>query len=80
MNCNCKLNKVLKETILHMSDCENMEEAIGYFERERHKNSLPKSLELFDEISRSQLAILFKLLLDAKQLKLVNNKIEMVKI
>ena len=76
--CSCKLCKVVKETILHMSDCETMEEAIDYFEEARHKDQLPRTQELFDELSINQLAILFKLLLDTKQLELVNNKIREV--
>ena len=73
--CDCKLDKVQKETILHMCDCDTMEEAIDYFEENRHKPHPQKTRELFDELVISQLAILFKLLLDTKQLKLVNNKI-----
>jgi hypothetical protein len=58
-----------------MSDTQNMEEAIDYFEEIRHKPQPQKSQELFDELVASQLAILFKLLLDTKELKLIDNKI-----
>lgn len=73
--CNCRLSKVLIATILEMSDCEDMKEAIEYFEENRYKPHLLKTQEYFDEININQLAILFKLLLDTNQLKLIENKI-----
>lgn len=74
--CNCKIQKVLEDTILLLSDCDDIDEATIWFEEIRHLKSLPKSPELFDELCKSQVAILFKILIDAKQLKLANNKIE----
>ncbi|KKL19621.1 hypothetical protein LCGC14_2463690 [marine sediment metagenome] len=75
LECDCKLCKVLEATILDMSDCEDMEEAVNYFEGVRHQDGMVKTKELFDELSVNQLAILFKLLIDSNQLELVNNKI-----
>lgn len=75
LECDCKLCKVLEATILNMSDCEDMEEAVNYFEGVRHQDQMPRTKELFDELSVSQLAILFKLLIDSNQLELVDNKL-----
>ena len=55
---------LIKNTILHQIDCETLEEAIEYFEEIRHKEHLLRTKKLFKEISRAQIAILFKLLID----------------
>lgn len=66
---------LIKATILDMSACDTFEEAINYFEEIRHINNLPKNQELFDEISKSQIAILFKLLIDLGEVGFKDNKI-----
>ena len=73
--CNCKMCKVVEETIYHMSNCDNMDEAIDYFESIRHKQQMKRTKELFDELFTSQLATLFKLLIDTGKLKIIDNKI-----
>ena len=67
---------LIKGTILHLTDCDTLEEAIDNFEKVRHKRYLPKSKELFDEIGASQLGILFKLLIDLGEVELEDNVIK----
>ena len=71
--------ELIKETILLISDSENMEEAIEYFEDNRHKpkQSKFKSQEFFDEIVLSQIAVLFKILIDAEEVEFEDNVISL---
>ncbi len=60
---------------IEMSDCDTLEEAISYFEGIRKQKGLPKTQELFDEISKSQIATLFRLLIDLGEVHLKDNVI-----
>lgn len=71
--------ELIKENILFMSDCNNINEAIDYFESIRHKPSPFHSREYFDYLVRCQLAILFKLLIDLDEISISNNKIDLIK-
>ena len=68
--------KLIKETILHLTDCDNLQEALEDFESKRHSPSILKELgtkEAFNELSQNQIAILFKLLLDLGEVQLKDN-------
>lgn len=72
-----KALKLIKENILFLSDCDNLEEAVDYFESVRHKSSPYKTQEYFDYLVTCQLAILFKILIDLGEIKLKNNVIKL---
>jgi len=69
--------ELIKNNILFLSDSDTMEEAVEYFESIRHKDSPYKCQELFDELVKSQLAILFKILIDIGEVKINNNIISL---
>ena len=69
--------ELIKNNILFLSDSDTMEEAVKYFESIRHKDSSYKCQELFDELVKRQLAILFKILIDAREVKLIDNIISL---
>ncbi len=69
-----KYAKLVDATILDMSDSENMEEALEWFEEARHVRHVPRTKELFDELHLAQLATLFKLKIDNGDIILENNK------
>ena len=69
--------KLIKDTIYFSTDSENMEEAIKWFEERRHKPSKYKTQEFFDELVISQVAIIFKILIDAKEVEIENNVIKL---
>jgi len=64
---------LIKNHILNLSDCETLEEAISYFESIRKKDSKGRTREMFDELSKAQLGILFKLLIDLGEVSFKNN-------
>ena len=68
--------KLVKDTIIFNTDSENLEEAIRWFEERRHIPSPYKTQEFFDELVLSQVAILFKILIDAKEVEIINNVIK----
>lgn len=59
-----------------MSNTNDIQEAIDFFESVRHENTMEKTKELFDEIVKSQIAILFKLLIDSGELEIKDNVIQ----
>ena len=69
--------ELIKETILLMSDTEDMEEAIEYFENNRHKSSKFRTQEFFDELVLSQIAVLFKVLIDCGEVDVIDNVIKL---
>lgn len=69
--------KLIKDTIIFSTDSENMEEAVEWFEERRHKKSPYRTQEFFDELVISQIAILFKILIDAKEVNIINNVIQL---
>lgn len=74
-----KYKKIVDATILFLTDCGSMEEALEYFEVQRKKHFLPRNRALFEEISIAQIAILFKLKIDNGDLILKGNKIKLRK-
>ena len=72
-----KYLKLIKDTILFSSDCNSMKEAIDFFESKRHLPSPYKTQEFFDELVTSQLAILFKILINGGELIIKNNIIKL---
>ena len=72
-----KYLKLIKDTILFSSDCNSMKEAIDFFESRRHLPSSYKTQEFFDELVISQLAILFKILIDGGEVVVKNNVIKL---
>ncbi len=64
--------ELVKGRILLMLDCDNIQKALEYFEEKRHKKLLPKTQELFDEMVISQVAILFKILMDAGEVEMID--------
>lgn len=65
--------KLIKATILDLSDCDSLEEAISYFEGIRHIDFVKKTPALFDELSKAQIAVLFKLLIDLEEVNFKDN-------
>jgi len=65
--------QLIKATILDMTDCDSMPEAISYFEGIRKQEITERSRDLFDELSKSQIAVLFKLLIDLGEVGFKNN-------
>jgi len=74
-----KYQRLVDETILHMTDSEDMEEALKWFEENRHTRNVPRTKELFEELHLSQLATLFKLKIDNGDIILENNKMRFAK-
>ena len=71
--------KIVDASILELSDCDTMEEAVEYFERIRHKEILPRTQALFDELHAGQLAQLFKIKIDARDIIIKDNVMELKK-
>jgi hypothetical protein len=68
--------ELVKQNILFLSDCENMEEAISFFEERRHLPSPYRTQEYFDELNISQIAVLFKVLIDSGDVIVEDNVIK----
>lgn len=64
---------LIKATILDMTDCDTLGQAISYFEGIRKQEKTERTRELFDELLKSQIAILFKLLIDLGEVEFKNN-------
>ena len=67
--------ELIKTTIMEMTDCDSLEESISYFEGIKKQKGLLRTEELFDELSKAQIATLFKLLIDLKEVECKNNVI-----
>ncbi len=60
-----KVIKKIRETIIDMTGSDNFFDAVVYFEEERHKpKKLPMTQVVYDELNKSQVAVLFKILID----------------
>jgi len=73
-----KALKLIRENIKHLSDCDDLGEAIKYFETIRHSGVPIKDRWLFDELSKSQIAILVKILIDLGEVELKDNKLKLI--
>ncbi len=70
-----KVIKKIRETIIDMTGSDNFFDAVVFFEEERHKpKKLPITPLVFDELHKSQIAVLFRVLIDVGHIGFKNNK------
>lgn len=69
--------QLIKNTLMFNTDTESFEDSINWFENRRHEKKDNKTRKLFDELVLSQVGILFKILIDAKEVEIKDNVIRL---
>jgi hypothetical protein len=66
---------LIEDTIIEMTGKDSLTEAVKFHDKDRKKSNMSRSEDLFEEMSRGQVAVLIKVLIDIGKIKYKDDKL-----